>query len=86
MEGFNAYGIAPGRVDTQMRERDFKGEDPRTRLTPNQVAKVVLEILDGKHTSGDNIIIRKRGFRTLRRVDAGSPWKEYLDVKQSTNR
>lgn len=79
-EGYNAYCISPGRVDTKMRERDFPGEDRKTRLTTKQIAGVVKEILDGKHQPGDNIIIRKRGYRTLRRVDRGEPWRTYLNV------
>lgn len=81
MEGYEAYGISPGRVDTKMRERDYPGEDPRTRLSTQQVAGVVQEILDGKHQSGDNIIIRKRGYRVLRRRDRNRQWKEYLNVQ-----
>jgi hypothetical protein len=80
MEGYDAYCISPGRVDTKMREKDFPGEDVKTRLTTKQVAGVVKEILDGKYQSGDNIIIRKRGYRTLRRIDKGFPWKKYLNV------
>jgi NAD(P)-dependent dehydrogenase (short-subunit alcohol dehydrogenase family) len=80
MEGYDAYGIAPGRVHTKMRERDYPGENPKTRLLPVDIGRVVKEILDGKHKTGDNIIIRKRGFRTLRRVDRGGPWREYLKV------
>lgn len=81
MEGFEAYSISPGRVDTKMREKDFPGEDSRTRLTTEQVAKVVRQCVDGNYESGDNLIIRKRGFRTLRRRDSGQPWKEYLAVQ-----
>ena len=81
MEGYNAYCISPGRVDTKMREKDFPGEDVKTRLTTKQVAEVVKEILNGKYQSGDNIIIRKRGYRTLRRIDKGQPWKKYLNVR-----
>jgi NAD(P)-dependent dehydrogenase (short-subunit alcohol dehydrogenase family) len=80
MEGYNAYGIAPGRVHTKMRERDYPGEDPKTRLAPINIGKVVQEILANKFEPGDNIIIRKRGYRTLRRVDKGKPWREYLKV------
>jgi len=81
MEGYNAYCISPGRVNTKMREKDFPNEDIKTRLTTKQVAKVVKEILNGKYQSGDNIIIRKRGYRTLRRIDKGQPWKKYLNVR-----
>jgi NAD(P)-dependent dehydrogenase (short-subunit alcohol dehydrogenase family) len=82
MEGYNAYAISAGRVHTKMRERDFPNEDPRTRLLPESIGKVVKEILDNKYTKGSNIIIRKRGYRILRRVDKGSGWAEYLNVGQ----
>jgi len=80
-EGYDAYSISPGRVDTKMRENDFPGEDKRTRLSTLQVAEVVKECIDGKYEPGDNVIIRKRGFRKLKRVDQGQPWKKYLNVQ-----
>lgn len=80
-EGYDAYSVSPGRVDTKMREKDFPGEDKRTRLSTLQVAEIVKECVDGKYKPGDNIIIRKRGFRKLKRVDQGQPWKKYLNVQ-----
>lgn len=80
-EGYDAYSISPGRVDTKMRENDYPGEDKRTRLSTLQVAEVVKECIDGKYEPGDNIIIRKRGFTKLKRVDKGQPWKKYLNVQ-----
>ncbi len=80
MEGANAYAISPGRVDTRLRERDYPGEDPRTRLWPTQVGMVVDTILKGGYLPGDNIIIRKRGFDTELRIDRGEPWFEWLDI------
>ena len=80
-EGYEAYSISPGRVDTKMRENDFPGEDKRTRLSTLQVAEIVKECIDGKYKPGDNVIIRKRGFRKLKRVDQGQPWKKYLNVQ-----
>ena len=81
LEGYDAYSISPGRVDTKMRENDYPGEDKRTRLSTLQVAEVVKECIDGKYTPGDNVIIRKRGFTKLKRVDKGQPWKQYLNVQ-----
>ena len=81
LEGYNAYSISPGRVDTKMREHDYPGEDVRTRLSTLQVAEVVKECIDGKYEPGDNIVIRKRGFMKLKRVDKGQPWKKYLNVQ-----
>jgi len=72
MEGHDAYAISPGRVDTPMRERDYPGEDPRTRLTPQQIGGVVADILAGEYEPGDNIIIRKIRFDTFLRVDKAS--------------
>ena len=80
-EGYDAYSISPGRVDTKMRENDFPGEDKRTRLSTLQVAEIVKECVDGKYKPGDNVILRKRGFRKLKRVDQGQPWKKYLNVQ-----
>jgi 3-oxoacyl-[acyl-carrier protein] reductase len=80
-EGYNAYSISPGRVDTKMRENDYPGEDKRTRLSTLQVAEIVKECIDGKYEPGDNVIIRKKGFTKLKRVDKGQPWKKYLNVQ-----
>ena len=80
-EGYKAYSVSPGRVDTKMREHDYPGEDKRTRLSTLQVAEVVKECINGKYEPGDNIIIRKRGFTKLKRVDKGQPWKKYLNVQ-----
>ena len=80
-EGYDAYSISPGRVDTKMREMDYPGEDPRTRLTTHATASVIFDCINGRYEPGDNIIYRKRGFRTLRRIDKGQPWKKYLNVQ-----
>lgn len=80
MEGHDAYVISPGRVDTKMREADYPGEDPRTRLTPTQIGEVVRSILIGCYTPGDNIIIRKQGYDTYHDLDRGDPWRTYLRV------
>ena len=83
MEGYNAYAISPGRVDTKMREKDYPGEDPRTRLEPLEVGTLVQDILNGDYEPGDNIVIRRIGYETVPyRVDKGEPWREYLKVGQ----
>jgi hypothetical protein len=42
---------------------------------------VILEILDGLHRPGDNIIIRKQGLTDIvREVDRGEPWRDTLRV------
>jgi 3-oxoacyl-[acyl-carrier protein] reductase len=81
MEGYKALSISPGRVDTKMREKDFPGEDKRTRLSTLEVAEIVKNCIEGKYAPGDNIVIRKRGFRKLHRIDSGQPWREYLNVR-----
>lgn len=83
MEGYRAFSISPGRVDTKMREKDFPGEDKRTRLTVEEVATIVQRCIEGIYIPGDNIVIRKRGFRKLSRIDRGQPWKNYLNVLPS---
>lgn len=81
MEGHNAYAISPGRVDTRMRERDFPGEDPRTRLSPSWIGDLVASILAGIYDPGDNIIIRKEGHDiTHLGPDKGEPWRTVLRV------
>lgn len=83
MEGYNAYAISPGRVDTPMRERDYPGEDPQTRLKPRQIGEVVKRILDGMYEPGSNIVVRMQGYETLPiEEDQGEPWKTRLKVGQ----
>lgn len=81
MEGHRAFAVSPGRVNTKMRERDYPGEDIRTRLTTMQVAEVIRDCIEGQYQPGDNVIIRKIGFDTHMRIDAGAPWRDYLAVK-----
>lgn len=85
MEGHNAYAISPGRVQTMMRERDYPGEDPRTRLDPRRIGEIVRGILDGKYTPGDNIVIRMRGHEVLPiEIHRGDGWRERLKVGEPT--
>lgn len=81
LEGHNAYAISPGRVHTGMRERDYPGEDPRTRLDPRTIGGLVQSILDGGHTAGDNLVIRMRGHEILPlEVHRGDGWQQRLKV------
>lgn len=81
MEGHNAYAISPGRVDTKMRERDYPGEDPRTRLSPLAIGEIVADMLAGKYSPGDNVVIRMRGHEVLPlEVHRGDGWRERLKV------
>lgn len=81
MEGINAYCISPGGVDTKMREKYYPGEDKRARLSTKDVVKVMFDCINGKYKPGDNVILRKRGFRKITKVDKGQPWKEYLKIQ-----
>jgi len=80
MEGHDAYAISPGRVDSRMREREFPGEDPRTRVAPVEVGAVVADILAGNYEPGDNVIVRKKGLDSRREVDRGEPWRSELRI------
>ncbi len=81
LEGHNAYAISPGRVHTQMRERDYPGEDPRTRLDPTTIGLLVQQILGGVYKPGDNLVIRMRGHEVLPlEVHRGDGWRERLRV------
>ena len=83
MEGHNAYAISPGRVDTGMRERDYPGEDPQTRLDPILIGLLVKDILDGKFTPGDNLVIRMSGHDVLPlEIHRGDGWAQRLKVGQ----
>lgn len=82
-EGINAYGIAPGRVNTQMRHRDYPNEHVETRLDPSEIGLLVLDIMSGKYKSGDNIILRRIGHETQPiKVDNGEPWRTELKIGQ----
>lgn len=81
MEGYNAYVISPGRVDTKMRQHDYPNDLPNTRLETSEIAQVVYDIEAGKYTPGDNIIIRRIGFETAPiKVDRNELWQKELKV------
>lgn len=80
-EGINAYCISPGGIDTKMREKAYPEEDKRLRLSVKDVVEIMFDCINGKYKPGDNIIIIKRRFRKIIKVDRGQPWKEYLKVK-----
>lgn len=66
-EGHDIWCVSPGRVDTPMRERDYPNDPPGSRLAPEEVAKVIDDILHGLYAPGANVVIRKVG---LLRVDS----------------
>lgn len=82
MEGYNAYAISPGRVNTKLRERDYPNDVKGSRLEPEVIAEIVQEIQEGKYTPGDNIIIRKIGLDLTVKKVADTPWKTELAVGQ----
>ena len=79
-EGYNAYAISPGRVDTPMRERDYPSDTPGSRLKPERVWDVVLSILAGEYQPGDNILLRKIGLDYITEYAVPVPFKDELRV------
>lgn len=60
---YNAYSIAPGAVLTKFRNNFDLAND--NALEIEVVAKIVVEILEGKHSIGDVIFIRKNERKIL---------------------
>lgn len=81
-EGRDIWAISPGRVDTPMRERDYPGDTPGSRLTPEQIGSVVVDIFRRRlYPSGTNVVIRKEGLDTvIVHEHRGDGWKERLRV------
>lgn len=81
MEGYNAYAISPGRVNTPMRQRDYPDDKPGSRLEVSEIADLINLIIEGEFEPGDNIVIRKIGLKTMPiKVDKGEPWRTELKV------
>lgn len=53
------YAICPSRVDTQFRDEVFPDEDKSTRLSPEQVADVIVTLFNGKNPSGSHYWIKQ---------------------------
>lgn len=81
-EGRDIWAISPGRVDTPMRQRDYPNDTPGSRLTPEQVGNVVVDIFRRRlYPSGTNVVIRKEGLhRVIVEEHRGDGWKERLRV------
>jgi len=62
-EGVMAFAISPGATDTQFRKG--LGLQTDNLMDPKEIGKVVLDIINKKYKSGDNIIIKK-GFLEIR--------------------
>ena len=60
--GILIYCVSPGRCATKLRKRLAPDEDPTTIMQPNEVAKVICNLVEeNEHClDGQNIIIRKR--------------------------
>lgn len=81
-EGHRIWAISPGRVDTPMRERDYPNDTPGSRLSPEQIGLVVIDIFYRRlYPSGTNVVIRKEGLDTvIVHEHRGDGWKERLRV------
>lgn len=81
LEGKQIWAISPGRVDTPMRERDYPQDTPGSRLEPQEIGRIVRQIMKGYWEPGTNVVIRKRGLHNiLIEAHNGDGWKERLRV------
>lgn len=53
------YAVCPSRVDTRFRESVFPGEDKATRLSPEEVARVILTLFNGSNPTGSHYWLKK---------------------------
>lgn len=79
-EGFNAYSIAPGRVNTKMRSKDYPLDVEGSRLEPSRIWEVVQKCIEGYYTPGDCIMVRKIGLERIVEEVVPTPWHEELRV------
>ena len=54
-----AYSVCPSRVDTKFRDEVFPDEDKNTRLSPKEVAELVVKLFNGKNPNGEHYWIKK---------------------------
>ena len=59
-EGVNAFAISPGATDTQF--RDYFDLPNDNMMSPQRIAELVREILDGKYDPGVSLFVRKDEF------------------------
>lgn len=52
--------VVPQRTNTQMRQTNFPGEDPKTLLSPKEVSMEILKILKSKQITGTILDIKKQ--------------------------
>lgn len=81
----NAFAVAPGRVDTPMREKDFPLDTKGSRLAPSRVWDVVKKCIDGTYANGDCVVIRKVGLVDVIEEVIPTPWKDILRVGEPVN-
>ncbi|MDE6272755.1 MAG: SDR family oxidoreductase [Muribaculaceae bacterium] len=60
--GIKIYCVSPGRCATKLRKRLAPNENPDTIMQPNEVANVIVNLIDDKEEclDGQNIVIRKQ--------------------------
>ncbi len=60
--GIRVYCVSPGRCATKLRKRLAPDEDPMTIMQPEEVAKMIVNLIseDGGCLDGQNIVIRKK--------------------------
>jgi 3-oxoacyl-[acyl-carrier protein] reductase len=60
--GIMIYCISPGRCATNLRKRLAPDEDPTTIMQPEEVAEVIVRLIDPVEQclDGQNIVIRKQ--------------------------
>ncbi len=81
-EGYGAWAISPGRVDTEMRTRDYPNDTPGSRLSPFRVWEVIRKITNGDYPSGSNIMVRKIGLDKVVEEVVPTPYRDILAVGQ----
>ena len=60
--GIKVYCVSPGRCATALRRKLAPKEDPTTIMQPNEVAKIICNLIDDNEfcLDGQNIVIRKQ--------------------------
>jgi len=53
------YAFCPSRMDTKFRDSIYPDEDKNTRMTPDEAAKVIVTLFNGKNPSGKHYWVRR---------------------------
>jgi 3-oxoacyl-[acyl-carrier protein] reductase len=75
-----AFAIAPGRVETPMRIKDYPDDTPGSRLSPYRVWETVKKCINDEYVSGACILIRKKGLTEIVEQVVPTPWRDELRV------